>query len=52
MAAIYSNCNFSNASMYENDLKQLESNLKALNLSYRVFTMNVALKAAKWSQEQ
>lgn len=52
LAPIYAGCEFSNANMYDRDLKQLESNLKSLNLSYRVFTMNVALKAAKWSREQ
>lgn len=52
MASIYDGCEFTDATMYEHDLKRLESNLKSLNLSYRIFTMNVALKAAKWSREQ
>lgn len=52
MAPIYANCSFSDASKYEADLRQLEENLKALNLNYRIFTMNVALKTAKWSREQ
>jgi len=49
---IFANCAFSDASQYGRDLQQLEDNLKALNLNYRIFTMNVALKAAKWSREQ
>jgi len=52
MAPIYAGCEFMDANIYEQDLKRLESNLKSLNLSYRIFTMNVALKAAKWSREQ
>lgn len=52
MAPIYAGCEFTDASRYERDLQTLESNLKSLNLSYRIFTMNVALKAAKWSREQ
>ena len=34
------------------DLKTLEDFLTAQKISYRIFTSNIALKAAKWSREQ
>ncbi len=43
---------FRDASRYTQDLATLEDRLKAQNLNYRVFTSNVAVKAAKWSRAQ
>lgn len=37
---------------YAQDLKTLEDKLTGKKLNYRVFSSNVALKAAKWSREQ
>jgi uncharacterized protein (TIGR02599 family) len=34
------------------DLKTLEDYLNAQRITYRIFTSNIALKAAKWSREQ
>ncbi len=38
------------ASKYESDLQTLESTLGAKRISYRVFTTNVSIRAAKWSR--
>lgn len=43
---------FSDASKYSTDLTTLETFLSGKNISYRVFTTNVSIKAAKWSREQ
>jgi uncharacterized protein (TIGR02599 family) len=37
---------------YAKDLTDLEAFLNARRLSYRIFTSNVSLKAAKWSRDQ
>jgi len=43
---------FLHATNYEVDLKQLQTNLLNAKLSYRIFSTNVSLKAAKWSRIQ
>ncbi len=43
---------FTDAANYDSDLKQLESALQAKKLNYRVFTIDVSLKTAKWSRDQ
>lgn len=43
---------FRDAGRYAQDLATLEENLRDANLNYRIFTSNVAIKAAKWSRAQ
>lgn len=52
MPALYPEGLFTNASNYEDDLKTLVSALVEKKLNYRVFTTQVSVKSAKWSQEQ
>jgi len=37
---------------FESDLKQMEQRLVAARVNYRIFTTNVAIRAAKWSAAQ
>ena len=43
---------FADAANLSRDLQQLEDKLTALGVNYRVFTADVPIRAAKWSQEQ
>jgi len=43
---------FTDSADFEDDLKQLEDNLIALHLKYRVFNSTVAIRAAKWSGDE
>ena len=49
---LYNNAPFTSSASYAADLQQLESNLLANHINYRVFTTDVSIKAAKWSRLQ
>ncbi len=43
---------FSSASALDADLKTLQATLVAKHANYRVFTMNVSMRGARWSREE
>jgi uncharacterized protein (TIGR02599 family) len=43
---------FSNASSFDSDLRQLQTNLATNNINFRVFTTDVMMRGAKWSGNQ
>jgi len=43
---------FQDATKYQADLAQFQSNLLTSKLNFRVFTTNISLKAARWSRDQ
>jgi len=48
-AAIFKEAPFAEAAEFAKDLRQLESNLRAERLTYRVFTAVIGIRGAKWS---